>query len=64
MNVQIVYSGKTFGNPHNKIFETLMGIQEPEHDPNGQRVLHQLELGKDIFVRCSDGRLYHHTALF
>lgn len=50
MNVQIVYSGKTFGNPHNKIFETLMGIQEPEHDPDGQRVLHQLELEVDALV--------------
>lgn len=29
------------------------------------QVLGDIEVdGKDIFVRCSDGRLYHHTALF
>lgn len=51
MNVRIVYSGdNSFRSLCDDLFETLMGGKEPERDPDGQRVLHQLELEVDALV--------------
>lgn len=50
MNVRIIYSGEAYRSKRDEILETLMGVREPECDPDSRRLVHQLELDVEALV--------------